>query len=137
MICFVLRVLLGFLILSFSFLNAALADRAITKTASYKYDLAICAIFQNEAPYIKEWIEYHKLVGVQHFYLFNNLSDDNYQDVLAPYVTSGEVDLIEWNYPSRENKEWKPIQRNAYKKGIQAATGKARWLALIDLDEFI
>jgi len=29
------------------------------------YTLAIAAIFKDEAPYLKEWIEYHKLVGVE------------------------------------------------------------------------
>ena len=37
-----------------------------------KYNVAICAIFKNEEPYIKEWIEFHKIVGVDHFYLYNN-----------------------------------------------------------------
>lgn len=39
-----------------------------------QYELAICAIFQDEAAYLKEWIEFHKLVGVQHFYLYNHAS---------------------------------------------------------------
>jgi hypothetical protein len=32
-------------------------------------NLAITAIFQNEAPYLKEWIEFHLLMGAEHFYL--------------------------------------------------------------------
>ena len=32
--------------------------------------LSIVAISKNEAPYIKEWIEYHKLVGVERFYFY-------------------------------------------------------------------
>lgn len=26
-------------------------------------ELAICAIFKNEAPYLKEWIEFHRILG--------------------------------------------------------------------------
>ena len=64
-----------------------------------KYQLAICSIFQNEAGYLKEWIEFHRLLGVEHFYLFNNLSTDNFHSVLAPYVKNKVITLIEWPYP--------------------------------------
>lgn len=106
---------------------------------NYDFELSILAIFQNEAPYMKEWIEFHKLVGVQHFYLFNNLSDDKYFEVLSPYIENGEVDLIDWPYSfdSGETKDWQEIQVKAYAKGIQLANGKTKWLAIIDLDEFL
>ena len=32
-----------------------------------KYQVSICAIFKNEAKYLKEWIEFHKIIGVEHF----------------------------------------------------------------------
>ncbi len=60
-----------------------------------KHELAVCALFQNEAAYMKEWIEFHKLVGVQHFYLYNDHSEDNYLQVLEPYIKNGEVELFE------------------------------------------
>ena len=44
---------------------------------SCRYDLTIAAVFQNEAPYLKEWIEFHKLVGVEHFLLVDNESTDH------------------------------------------------------------
>lgn len=94
----------------------------------YKYDLAICALFQDEAPYLKEWIEFHKLVGVQHFYLYNNVSKDDYLSVLKPYIESGEVDVTDW-----------PVyqQPAIYTHGINRARGEAKWLAVIDIDEFL
>lgn len=38
-------------------------------TADKLYYLSVCAIFKNEGPILKEWIEYHLLVGVDHFFL--------------------------------------------------------------------
>lgn len=29
-----------------------------------KYYFSLCAIFKNEAPYFREWIEYHRMLGV-------------------------------------------------------------------------
>lgn len=103
-----------------------------------KYNLAIVTIFQNEASYLKEWIEFHKLVGVEHFFLFNNLSTDNYLEVLKPYILNHEVDLIEWPYQtSDDGKNWPTIQRAAYLTAVKLTADNVKWLAIIDSDEFI
>jgi hypothetical protein len=106
---------------------------------SYEYDVALCAIFQNEADYLKEWIEFHKLVGVQHFYLYNNLSQDHFQQVLSPYIESGEVELFEWADCRCEDGscDWGRTQNSAFFHAIQLAKRKAKWLALLDTDEFL
>ena len=36
----------------------------------FLYDLAVAAIFKDEARYLKEWLDYHLLAGVEHFYLY-------------------------------------------------------------------
>lgn len=51
-----------------------------------KIKLAICVIVKNEAPYMKEWIDYHRLVGVEKFYVYDNESTDSLLSVLAPYI---------------------------------------------------
>lgn len=105
--------------------------------ASYKYDLSACMIFRDEAPYLKEWIEFHRLQGFEHFYLYNNLSEDNYKEVLAPYIKSGIVELIEWNRESENVIEWDAIQVGAYNDGFNRAKKKSKWLAILDSDEFL
>src|SRR3990172_152069 len=96
----------------------------------YDYNLAVCAIFRDEANYLKEWIEFHKLVGVQHFYMFQNQSLDDYWSVLAPYVHSGEVELIQWPYETNpDGSNWPTIQMSAYQLALELARGRAKWLA--------
>lgn len=106
--------------------------------AGAKFDLSICAIFQDEAPYMREWIEFHRLVGVEHFWLYNNNSTDNYAEVLAPYIHEGVVELIEW--PSDRN-DWDSfcfsVQPRAYTDAVKRARGVSKWLAILDLDEFL
>lgn len=105
----------------------------------YRYELVVCAIFQNEAPFLREWIEYHKMLGVEHFRLYNNESTDNYLEVLAPYIEQGDVTLIQW--PSGrhiKNYSWVPhTQWPAFQDAIGQFAGVAKWLAIIDIDEFI
>lgn len=108
-------------------------------STTYEKTLSICAVFKNEARFLSEWIEYHKLVGVEKFWLYNNNSEDNYRTVLAPYIKKGDVHLIEWPFKVFEN-EWDnhgKMQIAAYTDCINHLRGKSKWLALIDIDEFI
>ncbi len=104
---------------------------------AYQYELSICAIFQNEARFLKEWIDYNRVIGVEHFWLYNNQSDDDYLVVLQPYIDAGVVELEEWpDY-------WPDIhfafgcQAFAYQDALMKAMDKTTWLAIIDVDEFI
>jgi hypothetical protein len=97
---------------------------------AHRYQLAICAIFKNEAPYLREWIEFHRLVGVEKFFLYNNNSDDEYLPVLAPYIESGLVQIRHWRYPP-------PCQLAAYHDCIAYFGAQSRWFAFIDIDEYL
>jgi hypothetical protein len=45
-----------------------------------------------------QWIEYHKMVGVNHFYIYDDESLDNSEEILAPYICDGTVSLITWPF---------------------------------------
>lgn len=94
-----------------------------------KYNVSICAIFKNEAVYLKEWLEYNHLIGVEHFYLYNNNSDDDYMKVLSPYISEGLVTLVQW--PKNQ------AQIEAYNHCITHFRDESKWIGFIDIDEFI
>ena len=95
----------------------------------FKYNVSIVAIAKNEGIYFKEWIEYHKLIGVDHFYIYNNESTDNIREVLDPYIKSGLVTFTD--FPGKER------QGPAYNDAIAKYKNETRWLCPLDLDEFI
>ena len=103
----------------------------------YKYQLSITAIFRDDARFLREWIEFHRMVGVEHFYLYNNLSKDDYQSVLKPYIQEGLVELIHWPRDSYEIHGWSVIQNESYTDALKRSRGKTKWLAIIDTDEFL
>lgn len=105
--------------------------------AEYKYNLAICAIFQDEAPYLKEWIEFHRLMGVEHFYLYNHRSRDHYKKVLRPYITSGLVELIDKPKVANRIKVFNRLQCKCYTDCLIQARGVSKWIAFIDIDEYL
>lgn len=94
-----------------------------------KFKVSICGIFRDEALYLKEWIEFHKIVGVDHFYLYNNFSNDNYLDVLEPYIENNLITLVDWP------KEHSQIE--AYIDCINKYSSETEWLGFIDIDEFV
>lgn len=99
------------------------------KILEKKYNVSICAIFKNEASYLREWIEFNHLVGIEHFYMYNNNSDDDYETVLKPYIENGLVTLIQWPHNQ--------MQMECYKDCIQNFADETKWLGFIDIDEFI
>ena len=97
--------------------------------AQPQYYLAVCAIAKNEGAYFEEWIEWHKNLGVEKFYIYDNESSDNTKEVLAPYIESGLVEYI--FFPGTKR------QLPAYDDCLEKHRLDARWIAIIDLDEFI
>lgn len=102
------------------------------------YTLSVCAIFHNDARFLKEWIEYHRMVGVEHFYLFNHLSEDSFEEVLAPYIEEGLVELFDWPIEIQSHRHWiVEIQGKAYTKIARERKEESKWIAMIDTDEFL
>jgi hypothetical protein len=91
--------------------------------------LAIGAVYRNEGRYLREWIEFHRLVGVERFFLYDNRSEDGHMDVLAPYIEAGVV--VHHSWPGF------PAQLQVFDDCIERHRDDARWIAFIDLDEFL
>jgi hypothetical protein len=94
----------------------------------WKVELAVCAIFRNEADYLDEWLDFHTKNGVKRFFLINHKSDDNYRSVLAPWIEKGIVDLVD---AESDN------QVIEYNRVLKMVRLKVKWLAFIDIDEFL
>ncbi len=110
---------------------------------SQKYEFSVCAIFKNESGYLKEWIEYHRLVGVDHFYLYNCASTDNSLKELRPYIQKGIVTLIQWPDPCAGRVDcdylWAlTTQIPAYENAAHIRASKdSKWLMFLNIDEFL
>lgn len=106
--------------------------------AACVYDISIGCVFQNEARYLNEWIEFHKLIGVQHFVLINDRSTDDFLEVLQPYIDAREVELFSNPCPEAlRGRNWPKYQCAVHSALVKHQRGVSRWLALVDVDEFI
>ena len=91
--------------------------------------LAIGAIFRNEASYLAEWIAFHRLVGVERFFLYDNRSTDDWLGAIEASGAADAVTVTPWPF--------EPGQGPAYQHCLQSFGADAEWIAFIDCDEFL
>lgn len=125
------------LMLCFAALTSSLQAKSSRHSKKYKYQLCLCAIFQDEKDYLREWIHFHLAAGVEHFYLYNNSSQDDYMSVLKPFIDQGIVELFDWPNLWPDEHFTMGCQPKAYTDAINRCRNLTRWLAIIDTDEFL
>lgn len=91
--------------------------------------VAVCLRFRDEACYLAEWLEYYVAAGVEHFFLYNNFSEDNFRGVIQPWMDAGQITLIDWPRI--------PASPAAEEDCIRRALGRFAWVGFLDTDEFV
>ncbi len=97
--------------------------------------LAIAAIFKNESSYLAEWLEFHRIVGVEHAFLYDNGSTDEPLSVLAPFIAQGFVTLVPW--ASFDASSPFSVQSLQYAHALTNFGPDYRWMVNLDIDEFL
>eukprot|EP01036_Dinobryon_divergens_P022344 gene22344-30589_t len=100
--------------------------------------VGICATFLDEDKDLLEWLEFHKKIGVDFFYLYhldNHSDPERWRHVLWPYVLAGRVKIhpqVVTYLGQKANRQSASLQNcyDTYKKEVD-------WLAFIDVDEYI
>lgn len=91
--------------------------------------IAVCAIVKDEGPYIAEWLAYHHVAGVSKFFLYDNGSRVPLEESVKPFQDLAQISVTPFPGAAR--------QIAAYTDCMAKAHGKATWVALIDVDEFL
>jgi hypothetical protein len=99
--------------------------------------LALATAYRNDADYLREWIEFHRLVGVERFFLYDNGSTDDHREVLAPYVADGTAVVHDWRIPVMGDTGRATGLIRAFDQCISEHRDGVRWIGFIDVDEFM
>ena len=107
---------------------------------TYKYFLSVCLAIKNEAKYMEEFIQHYIDQGVDHFYIVNNNSDDNIEEVINNSVYCSNVTLITDNRDmgilANDNSPFG--HHNLLKENLyELIKTETEWAILIDADEFM
>lgn len=98
-----------------------------------KHYLSVASVFKNESWNLKEWILHYKHHGVDHIYLVNDFSDDEYMPILEPFISEGFVTLFQNDITER----YTGRQTDVNNKFFLPICNETQWIAQIDLDEFL
>jgi hypothetical protein len=104
----------------------------------HRSELAICAIMFNEEAYIEDWIRFHVIAGVRNFILYDNNSTDRTVEIVRS-LPGINVLIIPWvlSAVSDRPKMIIPQQIMAYCHAIGTFGADYRWMAFIDIDEYL
>jgi len=97
------------------------------------YYFVIGAIFKNESHILNEWIKHYLFHGIDHIYLINDHSTDNFLEILEPFIKANKVTL----YNCDETKVYKGMQWDKYQKHFMKHMKETFWFGIFDLDEFL
>ena len=91
-----------------------------------KYTLVVVAIFKNESISIREWLQHYIRQGVEHFYMIDNGSTDNWHYEIKGFPVT---------VFSNEEKHKQIEHYNNY--FLETVKVSSEWVMVVDLDEFV
>jgi hypothetical protein len=95
------------------------------------YEISLLAMFKNESWIIREWIEHYLSEGVEHFYLIDNGSTDDYEIKIQDYMN--KISLVK--DPTRLPSD---TQSTLYiKHFLDIIKNETKWIIVCDIDEYI
>ncbi len=94
--------------------------------------VAVCAIGRLENRYAREWVEHYKALGVDHIFIYDNnrLDEEQFIDVLHPYVEDGFVSIA-------EIPEATILQKRVYERCYNIHGDDYAWIGFFDFDELV
>ncbi len=107
--------------------------------------LAIATLTKYDAPYIKEWVDHHATLGVEHFYIYNNDAPD-IKEALRDYAL-GMITHVDWPYPygmsAADLEPFWPAASHHYTQPSMQMHAILKygdcwdWMGMLDADEFV
>jgi hypothetical protein len=93
--------------------------------------LAVCTIQRDRAPWIREWVEFHKNVGFDKFYIFLHNCTDNSSEVVLELSKNYDITTFIVSYDVVRP------QLAAYQYCYHHFGDLHDWIAFLDGDEFL
>ncbi|KAJ9540325.1 hypothetical protein OSB04_026831 [Centaurea solstitialis] len=92
--------------------------------------VCVCTMLRNQARFLREWVVYHSRIGVERWFVYDNNSDDEIEDVIESLADQGfEITRRVW--------PWIKTQEAGFAHCALRARDSCEWVAFIDVDEFL
>lgn len=94
--------------------------------------VCVCACIKNEHRYLKEWIDYHSVIGIDHIYLVEDYGSKSHFNIVKEYSQVTLIPMAEIGVELDTGR-----QLRTYQVMLERLRGEYDWCAFIDIDEFI
>ena len=114
--------------------NNGLPNISMSKKVNEKYYSAICLIIRDENDYLKEWLEWHSALGIEHFYIYDNGADIAPVSRVIARMSRTEqekITVINWT------DSYEHTQHDAYAHCLDNFGEDCYWIGFLDADEFL
>jgi hypothetical protein len=104
-----------------------------------RHGIAVATVLKDEERYVAEWASFHSAVGVRHFLVYDDGSTDRTLAILRDLLPPAELTILPWRFGMSDVRMGLPLNRQvlAFAHAILNFGSDFRWMAFIDVDEFI
>ncbi|CAN4079160.1 unnamed protein product [Withania somnifera] len=95
-----------------------------------QHEMCVCTMLRNQASFLKEWIMYHARIGIQRWFIYDNNSLDDIDDVIKVLSTDGNINVTRHVWP------WIKTQEAGFAHCALRARDVCEWVGFVDVDEF-
>ena len=107
------------------------------------FNYTVCTMVDDiNSPLLIQWLTYHSLLGIEHFYILDNSKTVNrsssylWESRIRPYLDSNVVTLIHFPFISPTTVSWNSIQEHSFYTAIQKYGVYSKWMGFFDIDEY-
>ncbi|PHT57362.1 UPF0392 protein [Capsicum baccatum] len=95
-----------------------------------QHEMCVCTMLRNQASFLKEWIMYHTRIGVQRWFIYDNNSLDDIDDIIKVLSMDGNINVTRHVWP------WVKTQEAGFAHCALRARDVCEWVGFMDVDEF-
>lgn len=117
-------------------INDIVIETKVNKYPEFKDEIIMSTIVKNEDNYIRQWIIFHKNIGVTRFIIYNNSNTNTLEDVIKDFIDQNIVILVKWNYPYFARFSGISGQSTQQNHSIWAFQN-SKYIGLFDVDEYV
>ncbi|KAI3793898.1 hypothetical protein L1987_36521 [Smallanthus sonchifolius] len=92
--------------------------------------VCVCTMLRNQARFLPEWVMYHARIGVERWFIYDNNSEDNIEEIIELLTDQG-FKITRYVWP------WIKTQEAGFAHCALRARDFCKWVAFIDVDEFL
>ena len=101
--------------------------------------IAIGAIVRDESLYIDEWLKFHEMAGVDHFFIYDDGSEDDTILIAQKACKRAKVTVFPWSQRLKSLASRVAINNQilAYGHCLENFSHRFRWMSFLDIDEYL